>query len=447
MDQTKERQLTEGVIWKQILLFSLPLLGSALIQQLYNTVDLLFAGNMLGTDATAAVGASSLLISCIVNFFTGVSVGISVIASQKVGAGEWKEVDRIIHTAMGISLAGGAILMVGGLIISKPVLLLMNTPDEILGPSVTYVRIYMLSMIPLVTFNMNAGIIRSFGNSRTPMMIQLAGGIANVLADYLSIRVFHLGVAGIAWATMISQGLAAVLSVLFLMRQTGECRLRWRDVTISGDILKLVLRIGVPAGLQSLVITISNVIVQSQINGFGVNTIAAFSAFFKIELLIYEPILSFGQAMMTFAGQNKGANKPKRITRGLRVTIGMGVIYALAMGLLLLRFGHFAFRLFTQDNDVIECGLQIIRVTFPLYWIYVFLEVTANTIRGVGRSIPPMIMVLMGQCVCRTVVLFLFTHIWGTITSVALVYPIGWAASAVSLILYWMHMKKNELQL
>ncbi len=437
---TQDKKLTEGIIWKQLLLFALPLLGSSFIQQLYNTVDLLFAGNLIGTDATAAVGASSLVITCLVGFFTGLSVGTGVIIANRAGSGEWDDVNRTIHTAMGLSLLGGALLTVLGIALSRPVLTLMGTPAEILDSAVSYVRIYFLSMIPLVIYNMNAGIIRSIGNSRIPLLIQSVGGVTNVLADFVSIYYLHMGVEGVAWATMLSQGIAAVLSMLFLMRRGERYRLGWRKIRIEGSILNRILRMGVPAGLQSMVITLSNVFVQYKINGFGVDAIAAFSVYFKVELLIYLPIVAFGQAMTTFAGQNMGAGKVDRVQKGVKACIGMGVIYAVASAMLLLYLGEGVFALFDRDAAVIACGLRIIRITFPLYWLYVVLEVLADAIRGIGRSLPPMEIILSTICGFRTVLLIIFTSLWDSIEAVAAVYPAAWFMAALCLAIYW---KKN----
>ncbi|MCC8140148.1 MAG: MATE family efflux transporter [Lachnospiraceae bacterium] len=434
---TQDKKLTEGPIWKQLLLFALPLLGSSFIQQLYNTVDLLFAGNLIGTDATAAVGASSLVITCLVGFFTGLSVGTGVIIANRAGSGEWEDVNRTIHTAMGLSLLGGALLTVLGIALSRPVLMLMGTPTEIFDSAVSYVRVYFLSMIPLAIYNMNAGIIRSVGNSRIPLLIQSVGGVTNVLADFVSIYFLHMGVEGVAWATMLSQGIAAVLSVLFLMKKGEHYRLEWRKIRIEGNILNRILRMGVPAGLQSMVITLSNVFIQYKINAFGVDAIAAFSVYFKVELLIYLPIVAFGQAMTTFAGQNMGAGKISRIRKGVKVCIGMGITYAVVAAMLLLYLGEGIFALFDRDAAVIACGLRIIRITFPLYWVYVILEVLADAIRGTGRSLPPMGIILSTICGFRTVLLIIFTSLWDSIEAVAAVYPAAWLAASLCLAVYW----------
>ena len=227
------------------------------------------------------------------------------------------------------------------------------------------------------------------------------------------------------------------MSVLYLMRKDNPYRLEWKRVRISGDVFKEVLLIGIPAGLQNLVITLSNVFVQHAINGFGVNAIAAFASYFKVELLNYLPIVAFGQAMMTFSGQNTGAGKIERVKKGARVCIAMGLGYVICSAGLLLLFGETAFGWFNKDIGVIACGMRIIRVTFPFYWLYVILEVLADAIRGAGQSVQPMVIILMNICVLRTIFLIIFTQNWNTIEAVAATYPSAWAAATVCFIIYW----------
>ncbi|MBO4359647.1 MAG: MATE family efflux transporter [Eubacteriaceae bacterium] len=440
----KKQDLTQGPIGKQILVFALPLMASSFIQQLYNTVDLIYAGR-LGTGATAAVGASSLVIACIINFFTGLSVGMSVIASQAVGAKDPDKVRRAIGTGMAISLIGGGALTAVGILITPAMLGWINTPAEVMAGGISYARCYLLSMIPIVTYNMNSGIMRAAGDSRTPMLYQLAGGLSNVVLNWVMVNVFDTGVGGIAIASVIAQGIAALLTVRFLARSEGEFRLEARGIRADGETMRDVLRIGAPAGLQAMVITLSNVFVQSRINGYGVDTIAAFAAYYKIELIIYTPIVAFGQAMMTFTGQNYGAGKMKRISDGVRTTIIMGAAYAAVSAGTLLLLGKNVFSVFNSDPNVIALGLRIIRVTFPFYWIYIILETFADTLRGTGRSIPPMIIILVNICIVRTVLLYTLTSRWHEIEAVAVTYPVTWALTALFLTIYWFSARKKIL--
>lgn len=440
----KTLDLTEGNIWKKMLLFALPLLGTSFIQQLYNTVDLLFVGNFLGKEAQAAVGASSLLTTCVVGFFTGLSVGCGVMTAQARGAGDRKKLDRIIHTAMGVSLAGGAILSVLGVTLARQFLVWMNAPAEILVPGTNYARIYLLSMIPLCTFNIYAGVMRALGDSESPMRMQLYGGITNVVMDFVFIKLLPDGIYGVALATLFSQSVAAVLAVRYMRRGTEFGKLDLSRIRLEGKIVGEIAKLGVPAGLQNLVITLSNVFVQSAVNKLGVDAIAGYATYFKVELLNYMPIVALGSAMMTFSGQCYGAGKILRISEGVRVCIIMGAAYVAGMSALVYFFGQYAFMLFTRDPGVIESGMRIVHVTFPLYWLYVFLQVFAEAARGKGKTLQPMLIILATICVFRTICLVVFTRSGVTIERVAATYPAAWLAAVICLFLYWMKERRRE---
>ena len=433
--------LTTGPIGRRLLLFALPLLGTSIVQQLYNVVDLLFVGNLLGTDATAAVGASSLIVTCLVGFFTGLSVGVSVIVSNAVGEDNDERIRKTIHTALGISLAGGILVSIIGIVLSPYFLNWLNTPASAYDQAVDYIQVYFLSMIPLFLYNMNSGIIRAGGNSKTPLLYQAVGGIVNIFADWFALCVLDMGVAGVAWATVVSQLASGLLTMFYLMRQEGNWKLQLKKITIDPIVLKVIFRIGVPAGIQSMVITLSNLIVQYGINSLGVNETAAYALYGKIEMFIYLPIVAFGQSITTFAGQNAGAREYKRVNKGVWECILMGLVVSVALAAVLIIFGEFFFGLFSDDAEVIACGLRMIRITFPFYWLYVFLEVFADAIRGVGKSIPPMVMIMANICGLRTVLLFLFLNIFGTLESVAAVYPCAWFGASLCFLIYWLSGK------
>lgn len=437
--------LTEGIIWKQLIIFAIPLLGSSLIQQLYNTVDLIFVGKMIGTEASAAVGASGLLITCLVGFFTGLSIGTSVTVSHAFGSNDHKRLHRIVHTAAAISLGGGLIVTVLGLLIAPAALRLLNTPSDIFNLANTYIKLYFLSITSIISYNMGAGILRALGDSKTPMICQLIGGIGNVFANTICIAVLKLGVRGAAYATIISQTTAAVLVAIMIMRLDPEYALRLKKIRIYMKEFKQILTIGVPAGIQSMIITFSNLVIQANINRLGTPSIAAFAAYFKVELFIYLPILSIGQASTTFVGQNAGAGKIDRIRKGVNTTILMGIVITLAMSGLILTFSRFAFGMFLNDAQVIEIGRSIAWTAFPLYFIYVFLETYSGAARGLGKSVPPMIITIVCICVLRVAVLTLIMKISPTAAHAALVYPITWfAASVCHFFFYRYTIKKIE---
>jgi putative MATE family efflux protein len=434
----KSINLTEGVIWKQILLFALPLLGSSLIQQLYNTVDLIFVGNYLGKEAAAAVGASALIVTCLVGFFTGMSVGASVVIANIVGSGKKGKVKDAIHTAIGLSFIGGIVLFIIGYIGAPYFLKWMNVPGEILESAVSYIRIYFLSLISIITYNMGSGIIRAMGNSKTPMYIQLFGGIVHVLMDALFIAIFENGVNGVAWATLLSQTVTAVLILYYLTHLESKYRLQFKKIRIHKEVLLLILKIGIPAGLQSIVITLSNVFAQYHINSLGVEAIVAFTAYFKVELPIYLPIVAFGQAITTFSGQNMGAGNIERVKKGAKVCILMGIGVTIVSSTLLLIFGRQAFEIFNHDSVVIDYGIRIISTSFPFYWIYVILEVLGDTIRGAGKATPPMAIILSNICILRIILLFTIMSFYHDVRGVAITYPITWATTALCMAFYYL---------
>ena len=428
---------TQGVIWKQIIRFALPLLASSLIQLLYNTVDLIFVGQFVGKEASAAVGASSMLITLLVGLFTGLSVGVSVVVSKAFGGNDANKVAKSIRTAVGISVYGGAALMVIGLALSPSILRLMNTPDEILKQASAYLRIYFVGIIAVVTYNMCSGCLRAVGNSKFPMIIQVVGGVINIILDAFFVVVLRLGVTGVAYATVIGQIVAALASLVYLTRSVTGLGFNIKLLTVNMQIFKEILQIGIPAGIQSMVITLSNVLVQSQINSLGVDVIAAFTAYFKVELIIYLPIMAFGQTMTTFVGQNMGAGKTDRVKKGFRICTAISVVYAASVAAVMLFAGRAAFSIFTKDAIVVDYGMKILTVTFPCYWIYSILENISDMVRGAGNAIKPMIIILLNICVLRTCILYLFMFMWHSISSVAAVYPISWATAAICLILYY----------
>jgi putative MATE family efflux protein len=341
--------LTEGVIWKKLLFFALPLLGTSLIQQLYHTVDLIYVGNFVGKEAAAAVGASTLFVTCLVGFFSGMSIGSSVVASYVFGTGNQKELKKVVHTAIALGFVSGIIIMVIGLIGAPFFLQLINTPDEIMDLAVIYIRIYFLSMISVITYNMGSGIIRAMGNSRTPMNIQLIGGIVNVIMGGIFVIVLKFGVVGVAWATLFSQTIAALMVLHYLMNTNSDFKLELNKIRIDKQYFFRILKIGVPAGFQTLVITISNVFAQFHVNSLGVDSIAAFTVYFKVELLIYLPILAMGQTITTFTSQNIGAGNYDRVRKGTRVCLIIGIGITAVMSLVLLVFGRQAFGVINND--------------------------------------------------------------------------------------------------
>ncbi len=434
---TNQQNLSEGPIGKSLVLFALPLLGSSLIQQLYGTLSLIFVGHILGKAASAAVGASSLLVSCMVGFFTGMSVGSGIVAARYFGAGNVSSLKNAIQTAMIISLAGGAVLSVLGYLLTPLLLTWMNTPADIFNQAGDYLRFYFFSLVSLVSYNMGAGILRSLGNSQAPMVYQLIGGLSNIATNIIFIQLLGWGLKGAAIAIFFSQTLAAFLVLWHLTKLDSAYTLSFRKIHIDTAILKKILSIGIPAGIQAMVITLSNLIVQYHINGLGVDSIAAFTAYFKVELFIYLPILAFGQAATTFTSMNIGAGKISRVRQGFKTGLFLSICTTLGLSLITLLLSAKAFALFSNDADVISIGRRLGFITFPFYFFYAILEVLGSTIRGAGKALPPMIIILLNLCLLRTALLYLVMHFYPSTAGVAAVFPVSWAGAALCLGVYY----------
>ncbi len=412
------------------MLYILPLLGSSLIQQMYTTVDLIFVGHFLGVEASAAVGASDLLVTCLVGFFTGMAVGTSVFTAQYFGAKKYTNLHRLIQTVFLVGIVGGLILMVFGLIFAPSILRLMGTPEAIFEKAVVYIRIYMLSMMSIVTYNLLSGVIRALGDSRSPMLFQLFGGILNFAADFTFIVALHMGVAGTAAATFVSQTFAACLVVIYLCRLKTSYRLKVRTVVFDTAELKNVLKVGVPSGIQSIVITLSNIVIQSQINTLGVNTIAAYTVYFKTEMFLYLPVLSLGQGVVAFVGQNFGAKNYTRIKRGIRFCFIGGVVFILAFAAVLYFNASVVCSLFTTEAQVISICISIMGVAFPFYFLCALVECLSSNLRGYGQAIVPMLVTVISYCGFRLIILFSIMGRDPTAAGVALSYPISWSIAA-----------------
>lgn len=431
------KDLTRGPIFKEIILFALPLLAGSFIQLLYNTVDLIFVGQFLGKESSSAVGASSLLVNCMLGFFTGMGVGVGILTAKAFAAQKKGELKRIIHCTAGMTIAFSLTLIAVGVCFTPVFLKWLRTPDSIIEEATVYLRIYFLSLLAIVSYNLGSGIIRALGNSRVPMNCQLIGGIANVIGDAVFLGVLKMGVEGVALATLLSQSFAAALIIRRLHRLDSEYRLRVRDIRIYPELSKKILKIGIPAAVQAIMITVSNLIVQANINGLGVNSIAAFTAYFKIEDLIYLPIMAFGQAMSAFTSQNIGIGNTERIQRGTSITIRTGVLVTITISFFVLLFSRNIFGVFLTDLPAIHIGCSIALVSFPFYFLYVFLEVFSSVIRGSGKTLQSMLIVIINMCVVRLCVLNIVMNINAEAGSVAVLYPVTWASTALCMFVYY----------
>ena len=436
--------LTKGSVGKGILLFALPLLGSSLIQQLYSTVDLIFVGQLLGTKASAAIGASGLIVTCMIGFFNGMAVGTNVFAARHYGARRFEQLKKLIQTIFWTGIIGGFFLTVIGLVLSPVFLTWMGTPESIFPLAVRYLRIYMASMISVVSYNLLSGVLRALGDSRTPMLYQFFGGIINVFADFIFLYVFHMGVEGTAFATLFSQTFAAIGVIIHLYRLKKPYALRIRFSDCSLKEFTDILKVGVPAGVQSIIITLSNIIIQSQINTLGVTSVASFTVYFRVELIIYLPIVALGQAVVSFIGQNYGAGNWERIKKGNRLCIFGGSLITFAACILLIIAMPVILNVFTKDAAVAAQTLEIVKVTFPFYFFYTVLECFSSNLRGFGKAFLPMIVTVISFCGFRIVALFALMAKNPSPDKVALSYPISWGIAAAAMAMLYVRNNRNR---
>lgn len=433
----KVNDLTRGNITSQLISFALPLLVGAMIQQLYSTVDMMFVGKVLGTSAAAAVGSSGMIVNCIVGFFTGLSVGVGVVVGAAVGSGDKDRLRKILHCAAGLTLVMGVGFLATGLLLAPTILGWMNTPKDILPEAISYIRIYLCSVLSIVSYNVGTGILKALGDSKTPTFYQLLGGIANVIGNYFFIVVFRLGVVGAALTTLLSQTLAAGLTVSHLFRLPEEYRLRIKEINLEPKLSGEILSVGIPSAIQAVMISLSNMFVQSGINKLDVLSIASFTVYYKVENIIYYPIMAVSQACSAFVSQNIGAGKLERAREGTRNAIVLGLGVTAAISLTVVLGSEYAFSLFSSDPEVIALGGKIGSVAYPFYFLYVFLECYAASIRGAGKAIPTMVITILIMCVLRVAVLNILMYAFHTATAVAAVYPITWLCNAACMFLYY----------
>ena len=436
----KENRITEGVIWKPLLAFFFPILLGTFFQQLYNTVDAIIVGNFVSTQALAAVGgATGTIINLLVGFFVGLSAGATVIISQYYGARRVQETMKAVHTAVAMGIIGGLIFMVLGMALSPWALRVMGTPEDVMDYAITYIEIYFGGMVFNLVYNMASGILRAVGDSRRPLYFLILSTLLNVVLDLLFVPVFHWGVAGVGTATIVSQAVSAILVMVVLMRSDDVYRVYLKEIRLDFYILKNIIQIGLPAGLQSVMYNISNILIQSTINTFGTNTVAAWTAYGKIDGFFWMILGAFGTSVTTFSGQNFGAQKYDRIRKSVRICIVMAMGTAVFLSTVLCFWGSYVFQLFTSDGTVVQIGMDILHTIVPFYFTYVCIEILSGCMRGTGDSLVPMIITGLGICVLRIVWIAVVVPQWHAIEAVLLSYPITWSITSVLFIIYYLH--------
>ncbi|RKJ52072.1 MATE family efflux transporter [bacterium 1XD42-54] len=439
-------RITEGVIWKQILIFFVPILIGTFFQQLYNTVDAVVVGRFAGKEALSSVGgSSSQIINLVVGFFTGLSAGATVIISQYFGAENRKKLEKALHTAYAFSFVFGIIVGIGGVIATPAILEMMNTPEELLADSALYVRIYFAGLLFVLVYNMGSAILRAIGDSKRPLYYLIVCCGINTVLDLLLVLVFDMGVLGAALATLLSQAISAVLVTWTLMFRTAEMKLELKRISFQKDILIVMLRIGLPTGIQSSMYSISNVIVQAALNKFGVDAMASWAAFGKIDGIVWMICGAFGIAATTFVGQNFGAGKWERVRKGTRDCLLMALGSMMVLSFLITVFGGPLFTIFTSDTEVIAIGMKMVQIISPLYWVYGFIEIYSGSLRAQGSVLVTTFLTITGVCLLRIVWVMVIVP-QGSLGELVACYPITWTVTAVTMICYYIYKQKRIME-
>ena len=426
----REQNITEGVIWKQILIFFFPILMGAFFQQMYNTVDTIIVGRYVGTQALAAVGSTGSLINLVSGFFIGVSSGATVVLSQFFGARDRSGVSKVLHTGMVLAVVLGLVTTLLGICAGPAVLRLIKTPESCLDDATLYARVYFSGAVASVMYNMGAGILRAMGDSRRPLIFLIVTCFTNIILDILFVVVLGWGVAGAAAATVLAQAISAVLVILTLAKLPEDIRLRVGKLNLEPALLGRILAIGVPAGLQFITFDLSNLLIQSGINSFGAVTMAAWTAFGKADGLTWMITGAFGVAVTTFVGQNFGAQKFDRIRQSVRVCLAMSVAMIGSIAALELYFREVLLGFFTTDADVIRVGAYAMLWIVPFNVLFCPVEIFGGTMRGTGYSVVPT--AITSLCICGFRVLWVMTAVraWHTIEMLCITYPLSWLLAA-----------------
>ena len=440
-----KNDLTQGSIMGKLTRFFFPILFGLLFFQLYNTVDAVVVGRFVGPAALAAVGGSPAVITnLVIGFFTGLGTGATVVISQYYGARDDEQLSRAVHTIIAFCILAGLVLTVFGWLTAPWALRVVKTPEDIMEASTVYLRLYYLGAVSLLLFNIGSGILRAVGDSRWPLIFLAVCCALNIVLDLLFVIRFGMAVAGVAWATVISLTVSAVLLLVHLGRQGGAWQLRLRQLRIHPASLRRILSLGIPAAVQGSMYSFSNIIIQAAVNNFGTVIVAAWTALGKFDALFWMTSNAMGTALCTFVGQNFGAGQYDRMRKGVRSWLLTDVLVTLCLSTLLITLAPWALRLFTDDAEVLGYAMQMMWYFAPFYVVWVFIDIFSNALRGAGDSLRPMIISLVGVCLLRILWIFLVVPHWNTIAGVSLSYPFTWGVTALAFLIYYRHSKWLE---
>ena len=427
--------MTEGNIWMHMLHFSVPMGIGLRLQELYNTVDTLVVGQCVGQQAQAAVGSTGPIINTIVGFCAGLATGASVVISQRYGAHDNEGLSRAVHTTVALTFVISLIATMIGQIIITPMLRFMQTPEDVMPESACYLSIYFAGVSGILFYNLGSGILRAVGDSRRPLLFLILSALLNTALDLLFVLAFGMGVDGVAYATILSQILSAVLVLITLTREKEYYGIRWRKVCVDRESLKMILKIGLPSSIQSAITAFSNVFVQSYINYFGSACMAGYGVYGKIDAFALIPVQSISMASTTFVGQNWGAKQPARAREGVRMATLMSIISTAVLGILVFALARPLMGFFSPEEEVIEYGIRFIRIVTPFYIAICFNQIYAGALRGIGDATMPTVIMLASFVAFRQIYLAVTRALGAGFLAVALAYPVGWILCSTLLLI------------
>ena len=445
MKKKYEMDMCHGAVMQKMLFFVIPLMCSSILQLLFNAADIVVVGKFAGDNSLGAVGSTSSLINLLVNLFMGLSVGANVLAARDYGGNKEDELSKTVHTAMMLSIISGIILTFVGVIFSKQILIMMKSPDEILPLAAIYLKIYFIGMPASMAYNFGSAILRSVGDTKRPLYFLFMSGIVNVILNLVFVIVFHMDVAGVALATIISQYISAILVVRCLMKETGGIQLHLSKLRIYKDKLIPILKVGLPAGFQGVIFSLSNVVIQSSVNLFGNTVVSGNSAAQNIEGFIYMGMNAFYQAAISFTSQNIGAGKKERIKKIVLSAELLVFLTGLILGMSAMIFGEKLLYIYTNNPEVVAAGMKRLRVITTTYYLCGMMDVMVGILRGLGYSIMPMIVSLVGACGLRLVWIATVFQIpeYHKITTVYVAYPITWTITFLAHIITYLIVSKK----
>lgn len=451
LHREKSISMTEGVIWKQLLFFSVPLLIGNLFQQMYNTVDTVVVGKFIGQEALAAVGSSNSLINLIIGMFLGIATGAGVIISQYYGGDDKQKLHWAVHTCIALSMIGGVVLTIIGVAASPLILRWMKTPPEVMTNSVVYFRIFFAGSLFNLVYNMGAGVLRAVGDSKRPLIYLCISSVINVVLDLFFVINLKMGVAGVGYATVIAQAVSSILVIRALVKTDDSYRLELKKIRIDKRMMKRILKLGIPSGIQQSIISLSNVIVQANVNSYGAAAMAGFGSYSKIDGFAMLPLQSFCMAATTFTGQNIGAGKIDRVKKGMKQGMAIAFIYIGLISVFLYFGSEYILSVFSGEPDVIRYGKTTMNILLPFYGTMAIHNILMGSFRGAGKTMISMLIGVGNMCLLRMLYINLLVPFFPSYEAVMWCYPITWISTVLMDIIWsvkakWLPVQQKNIE-